>query len=474
MRTGLFVLTALCILMIFTTCGDPLVAKGIKIDYNTGGGETMTVPGSNGLLTSDDLTFYDGLKIHSMDQEVDPELVTTQATFGTWDNDKYYVQGNLSSTSALDSAGFNDAVLIYYDTPFTGDFRISARIKMTANGGLSSAKGVYFGAFVPGNTDLPLYKNSRSAGLYFRTSNGSGAQPAVRYYYSNETASDQAIAFHAGQNNSTELMTNADWKREYIYEFTRRGGEYTIRLLNSKTYDSETIPTRILPDTERQLALDLRQGMPVYAGICLLAVSAEVSEIRIWNTATPNWDYKVRYTDEEIAEKDDLIFHTPYSEPAYVPAQNIVMLATNVTPSGSALSLTATTANGKPVRQYSYPVSAVSGGRMQLRPTLEPTWADENIGFEWFTVEGHESMTLKGTGAAGANPEVPVSGRIYKEGLIEIDTTKLPTSGQAAVYGRFLIVARNPALDTEEEKAALDWSLRQTLPEYYFQVRIAP
>ena len=460
------VFSILIAMFVFYSCGEPLVSKGVRLEQGDGSSGAAVVPGSSGRMTTDDLDFYPELKIIVQDSDVDPEVVTTTATFGTWPDDKYRVQGNVVGSSSLDSGGFTDCVLVYYDRPFTGDFKISARVRMTANAGLSTAKGFYLGAFAPqtGENGFRLTRTTLCIGTLFRTSNGSGALAALRFYYSTDSASDAAVFFHAGTNGLQELMTELDWKREYVYEFARRGDEYIISILNSKTYLVES--TTILPEARnndinlRKINPRLLGNQPVYAGINLMGTSAEISEIRVWDMAEPDWDYLTE-TGSNPPE-----FETPATIPAYVPADTITLVSANIIPSANPTLVTAGV--DKPIRSLNFSFSDFgSDNTINFRPGLLPAWRDENIFFEWITITSHPGMIL--TGAGTQYTQQGAAGSTWERGLITVERDKLNTGNNDAV---FLIVARNIRLDTPERMAQPDYALLQTLPEYYFRVRI--
>jgi len=458
----LFVIASVALASVFFAgCGDSLVASGVRLEQESGGEGTLTVPGSGGALSTDDLTFYDKIKIIVQDSDADPEIVTTLPTLGTWPDGKYHVQGVVDSSANLDSGGFTNTVVVYYDEPLTGDFKISARVRMTANAGLSTGKGFHMGTFAPqiGENSLRLTRTTLTLGTLFRTSNGSGALPAIRFYYSTDIASDTAVNFHAGTNGLQEFMVDLDWKREYVYEVARRGNEYIMTILNGKTYTVERTTT--LPETRnndnnlKKIHPRLINNNPVYAGICLMATSAEISEIRVWDKAEPDWDYETESGDDEP------VYDTPRTTPAYVPASDITMVANpNVSPTNQ-------TYNGKPIKRFGWTSDFFSNtsNTITLTPSCIPAWADENIYFQWFTISSHDAMELEGINEAGAGAE----GTTWEQGKITINMNLLQAGNNDAV---FLAVARNPDLDTPEIMESLNYSLLQTLPEYYFLVRI--
>jgi hypothetical protein len=417
--------------------------------------------------------------------------------------------GNLVPTGSLDSQGFTDTTFIYYDKPFSGDFKISARIRMTANSGTSTAKGFHIGAYAPhtieGVPDNPQGKATKAAGMLFRTSNGSGSPAAVRFYYStnvpgsSQVAIDSGVAWHAGQNNSQELLTNQDWRREYIFEFARRGDRFLLGIRNSKqpTMRMMDIHPYIIPLTgeeeSRATHVALRGGEDVYAGITLAGTSAEISEIIIWrDNAEPVWNYM----DREAATSTAPVYISPPSTPAYVPAANIILTAAEVTGISAGILHNVTSIPDRRVAttQITVSRSSLDNGTtpITITPKLDPAWADENIGFELFYLGsfritgGFPNEPILGVPVAGLmrpegveatkNTEEGVDGATYKQWQIFVNWDVLMSGAGdtsiAPVLGRFLLVARDLTLDTDEERARPDWPLLQTLPELLIQVRV--
>jgi hypothetical protein len=466
-------------------------------------GSAGSVPGSTTLQVSEldkdsliknpsDPASY-RLRIFSQSNDIEADIVTTPETFGLWPDKKLHVQGNVVATGSLDSNGFTDTVFIYYDKPLAGDFKFSARVRMTANAGTSTAKGVYIGAHASHteNGD-PVGKFTKAAGMLFRTSNGSGSPAAVRFYYQfnspgvSDPAFDRNIDWHAGQNGSEEMMTNQDWRREYIFEVARKGDEYMLDILNSKTFASESSNFSMIPVTlpkPNLLHPALIGGNEVFAGITLAGTSAEISQIRIWEVAEPVWDYeKDDLEEEQDAGADIPIFMTPRSDPAYVPATHIIVEHPRLAPD-------LVVSDGRIINLIAYQSSQLPGsGEIIITPSLAPAWRDDNIFFQWFQTEvihpvspapTKDIFTIEGYGTPVTvhDEDGTLLGTTYPQGLIKVDwdyIDSLATNSGAGrvITGRFLIVARDLNLDKAKMKARLDWPLLQTLPEYYFEVRI--
>jgi len=254
-------------------------------------------------------------------------------------------------------------------------------------------------------------------------------------------------------------LTNLDWKKEFIYEISRRNNQYIIRILNSKTYEVEsttTLPENIDIET-RPINGRLINGNPVYVGMCLMGSSAEISQIRVWKTTRPTliWNY----LDEDNQNNTPPEFKMPLTEPAYVPATNLSMTTTP-----AAVPSDATDTKGRPMKHIliGYATAGSNSNGIDLMPVLEPAFANATIGFEWFTIEAHPAMTLVGAGEE-------LAPGVWQRGRIRMDPALITVGEHDAI---FLAVTRDPTLDTPEIKESPDYSLLQTLTEYYFRVRI--
>jgi len=459
----------LCVMLIFTIagCGEPLVPEAGKLADAGRGDGPKSVPNGGG-RTTDDLLFDENLRCYSMDNAIDEQTVTIQETLGRWkegkDKDKYAVQAlSYLSTSSMNADGFADTYFVYYNVPLEGEFKFSARVRMTAINSNTTSKGVQFGAFAPLNPPEPdggqKFTNvSRSAGIQFRTgiaaNNPTGE---IRYYYAKD---GERIDNHAGNStaggNGDQILYGTNWKTEYIFEVSRdRASNYTYAVRNSKTgaiepnmVKSANNPRTIAPaadDTNNaNLHESLKYGRRVFVGMALMGSSAEISRIRIW-------------------DGDDLIFSTPDTEPAYVPAER--------------LSLTFNPArqpeSGSNPPRYLY--TSVPPSPITLTPVFEPAWTDQQY-VEWFmescsldgapvTDPGLAPLRITGTG----DPFTLDGKTTWRSGQLAIDGSLIPQGVTASAV--FKAVSRDLTLDWGPPPA--NHSLLQTLAEYRFEVTVS-
>jgi hypothetical protein len=478
----------LCAALFFTVtgCEEPLIPEaGKPADIGRGDGPKI-VPNGGG-RTTDDLIFDEDIRCYSMDNAIDEQAVTTRETLGRWkegkDKDKYAVQAlSYLSTSSMNADGFADTYFVYYNVPLEGEFKFSARLRMTAINSNTTSKGVQFGAFAPLNPPEPdngqKFTNvSRSAGIQFRTgiaaNNPTGE---IRYYYAKD---GERIDNHAGSStaggNGDQILYGTNWKTEYIFEVSRdSASNYTYAVRNSKTgaIEPNTVKSANNPRTIAPVADDtnnanlhesLKCGWRVFAGVALMGSSAEISRIRIWDIAKP--------AEDGTDDAEHLLFSTPDTEPAYVPAERLTL----------TFNPPQEPETGSNPPRYVY--ASVPSSPVTLTPVFEPAWTDQQF-IEWFT----ESCAIDGapvTDPALVPLRITGAGDFFTvDGVFEDDGITLKTtwrSGQLLIDGGlippgstasaiFKAVSRDLALDAGPPPA--NHSLLQTLAECRFEVSV--
>ena len=540
-------------------CDDLLeAASGSVSDGNGSGGGSgaLDIPGGVGLttaspsfntryvdgLTTEEYSGQPGMRISQLSQgEVNAAEITTQKTLGLWEDDKFHIEGfNTAFNGTYANAGFTDVSILYYNQPFAGDFKFSARVRILGVGGVSTGKGIHFGAYTPlekpgaDNPDkgiliedgtgirYPEFKpsqNSKGMGIFLRAE----ARPQFRLYYSSADNSTTA-----GTSQISDLI-DLRLGKEYIYEITRSilptavhtpgsspGANsqieyklaYGFKILDSKTgspvrvHVNNTIGSLGFVQT---LAIDAAlhpvggtsiamhsalstDPMTVYPGICISGSKAEISQIKVWTPVEDggsgmDWDYGIPIYDPDdpskiigtYADGDDPIFKTPDTIPAYVPAESFnnpsFIPPKSVTVRNNEnvfiwTSNTASSLNWTALANYNF--------KIQILPTVSPWYADENIRYEFFmiTPEGADNpFSITGTDPYPEIPELP--GReVYAQGIVSIDTDKIDPD--ATVSAQFKILARDLNLDIPgpDGIGSPDYSLLQTLPEYYFRIEV--
>jgi hypothetical protein len=432
------------------------VASGSSVISGGGADDALYVPGGEG-RTTDDLVFDENFRIFSMDTGINPEEVTTQETLGRWDDGKYHIQGlSYLGTSSLSASGFVDGLFVYWNKPLTGDYKITARVRMTAVQGFSTSKGIQFGVFVPGNApaangDQVFSGASRAFGILFRSSIGSSNPLGeIRFYYATDSGS---VNFTAGTSSATggsQIIYGISYKTEYILEMSRNSLGYTLAVKNSKTGDlipqaageSYNNPHTVLETASGTSALhpSVKYGRPVYAGFALMGCSAELSQIKIWDNADGT---------------GDPVFSTPDTTPAYVPVETVKV---NLSPAGSSSGNT-----------FTYTAAEIQGSGITLTPSFTPTWADNNK-VEWLMESCVPSgaINIVGTGDEFTLPGA--DGSTYETGKITIDDSLIPAGGQATA--KFIAVARDLKLDDFTGFPPVDYPIKQTLAEYRFEITV--
>ena len=237
-----------------------------------------------------------------------------------------------------------------------------------------------------------------------------------------------------------------------------------------------------------------------------MGASAEVSQIKVWHDGKADWKYykhisnaegfDYNYDPEADTTNVQPDFATPPTIPAYVPASYIGYeyaggrIKVDMNPDQNPLIDSTTTLpniswperNNKVwVYQWDSRQTEILANSynntITVSPVVFPVYADENIFYEFFRVSDSgtsEHIKLR-PDLMDAVPDnkVTVAGlpdaATYKQGKIYVDTNAIPTGGDE--YAVFKIVARDLNLDLDME--AMDYSLKQTLPEYYLRIRVS-
>ncbi|MCL2804616.1 MAG: hypothetical protein FWD26_01585 [Treponema sp.] len=558
--------------LIFTAiifgCTDTLTPPGMAENQATGdgggSGGPVVIPGSGG-KTTDTLELnkaYNagpgkpGMRLVMITQaeSFDTSEITTTPALGLWEDDKFHIQGFTTGFGdGFRNQGFVDVAVLYYDQIFEDgeEFTISARIKIKRAGGVSTSKGVHFGAYTnrtlqdaQGNwvERIPSIvtpegeviqqwgpnQHTKGLGMFMR------AEPSANYrmYYSCSLNSTTAAT-----RPMLPELDGLSLTREYIYVLSRHYSTpafntattpasptpatlptYTFKLLDSKTYTSAVrrgltldnvyppplgLASTVHPvDGTTQISMhpSLRYG--VYPGICIAASSVEISQIKVWDKALTDaeWNFALHYMSGDmddlsaaVAVQDNTsgvlasaarkpIFWTPDTIPAYVPARyirNHPTFAPALNPVGGLR---------ENVFRYAgtYNELVIAGGNIRITPTREPDFSENTIYYEFFPVsaENHTAFSFVGGDPTGTvftfdiwDGEKDIHGNdilktksTHSRGLINVNLDAI-TPGTTA-NGWFKIVGRDLTLETEAIKTSPDYSLLQTLPEYYFKVEV--
>ena len=550
-------ITAAFLVLAFAAgCNAPIQGPGeiIKSGGSEGGGSgPIILPGGGGRTTIDLNTNYNaapgknGMRIANISGSVEPNIeeITTPNTLGLWEDGKFHIEGfNSNFNGGFQNAGFNEVSVLYFDKSFEGEFKFSARVKVKRVGGVSTGKGVHFGAYSNmGRTDDAgdIYwqygQGSKGFGMFFRAE----ASPQFRLYYSDggynpsgQPIGSSTTAGTGAFGNTGNLLSALAIGKEYIYEVARvmitpapgapptSGNDtndgkpnwdsemqYTYKILDSKTGVPVFSSTRVITNAvtgasvDRSLPINSAAhpwGTPVemhdslkravYPGVCISGSSMEISQIKVWDRGDAVWDYTGgdRLADDGTVTGtgDKPLFWTPETIPAYVPAQNYAPLgaepggAGGVLPSTNPYNFYDTNVIIFYSRDLNILYETPYNGSITIIPSVIPAWAEDTIFFEFyymglvpytdgiitipsvypaFNIAGDENTAVSVAG---------VEGKTYGKGIISVETAGM-VPGQKTV-GKFKIVARDLTLDAQ--KNADDYSLLQTLPEYYFLVEI--
>jgi uncharacterized protein YjdB len=209
-----------------------------------------------------------------------PVGVTT--TLPAIDSSGRYIINNKNSTAEFPSANppttMTENVVVYLNTPLSGAFSMTARVKVKSFGdttGDSAWEGIFIGALVnPDSTDMTA-KPFRFVGARAVRSNDN------RMLASRGNDSGGTPQTTSGTSFQTDFPTGfKDSSFEYVYAISRdEGGSYTIQVKNPKTEAVMASGTRSNAGTTAQYHADLAGA--VYPGFLLTDCEAEISGIEI-------------------------------------------------------------------------------------------------------------------------------------------------------------------------------------------------
>ncbi len=242
--------------------GSTTISVASELDANINDSVTVNVV--------DSIADLQGFAILNQDKAdeavVDPGNTTTVP--GLVDGKVSIVNNHTETGEAgLNSSGIAGYTILYYDQPFEGNFRISARLRFY-DGAAGTSRGIALGAFgVPdggsfGDTDTPV---------------------AVMYHRDNGTEVRSFWTKDPGGNGVGDPRIDPAIF-EYIFEVERTESAYVFRVYNSQTEAliSENTVSNAPEGSNAGLVSQLHYGEPVYLGFAAGGASMEISNIKIF------------------------------------------------------------------------------------------------------------------------------------------------------------------------------------------------
>jgi hypothetical protein len=229
--------------------------------------------------------------------------------------------------------------VVYLNTPATGAFTFSARVKITAlNGGASGGtKGVIFGALAnPATVNQVRFVGVRM-----------GADGAKRLYRST----------NATTNSATGTSYPGDWDEEFILKMERTSSKYELGFYDAKDPSNQ----KGAWDATSGMIADVGLSASVYPGFVIGSVDVEISNV-------------------SVTAGSEIVFITP---------------TTTASPWGVKSVSVSTSAPVGADDDYDYQslVSAFPQEGVQLAATVVPENAD-NTAVTWSVVEGSSYATV--------------------------------------------------------------------------------
>ena len=260
------------------------------------------------------------------------------------------------------------------------------------------------------------------------------------------------------------------------FPYVNDDGSWTAANINNDTTRKTGIPVDSTRHPVGNTQIEIHPWLrgPVYPGISITGSVVEISQIKIWTSVEHggngmNWDYV-----NAAGNRDEPIFQTPETIPAYVPANSFTL---NFAPNKSVY-----TTDNEGVRVFTWtglnfgaqwPALQASGYKIDITTTVDPYYADVNIYYQLFPIgtphpafiDNQGKVTIEGdeTQKQEVNGE-----KAYKRWTVKFDKDKMLPEETASA--RFVLIARNLLLD--DDKNAPDYSLLQSLPEYNFRIEV--
>jgi uncharacterized protein YjdB len=209
-----------------------------------------------------------------------------------------YIINNANPDAKFDSAALpnttKDNVLVYLDTPVTGDFTLDTRLNIVEFNGVSpdaAWSGAWIGAFnAPTMNNFAEAVADSWAFIGPRKVYGGDDRMVITRNYDSDSSSASAAS---GTTYPTgRLYDPNSWEYEYRYTISRVGTTYTIQVKNPKTGAVLAEGTRTPSGTSYYT--DILQG-DVYLGVMITNCKIEISDFKV--TQGANTVYQQTPTD---------------------------------------------------------------------------------------------------------------------------------------------------------------------------------
>jgi uncharacterized protein YjdB len=196
-------------------------------------------------------------------------------------NNRYTII-NASDTNEMGGSWDGDTsgkTLIYLDTPVSGDFEMTARVRVVESQGATGNKSaVLIGALLDAGDSTADSAQGAPKGntLWFGGIRVWGGGDKTRYLARTSGSLYTSNAMSAGTGGNG--ITSATFLYEYLYKIIRADGDYTLKVYDTKYPDKELGTHTIASGQNPQSALS---DDPVYPGFILAGIKVEISNVII-------------------------------------------------------------------------------------------------------------------------------------------------------------------------------------------------
>jgi uncharacterized protein YjdB len=403
------------------------VAEGTAVITATTAGKNED---GNSATASVTVTAWGAPKLVVFNQSTSPATGTT-TTLPELNADGRYVINNANPDAAFSSAqlpntAWKDNVLVYLDSPVTGDFTMDARLNIVEFNGTPS-DGAWSGAWI-GAFNAPTMTDFANA-----AANSWGFIGARKVYSADDrmliTRNDNS---GSGTAYTTDgLYTPKSWTYEYLYTISRAETTYTIQVKNPKTGAVLAEGTRLVASNYT----DSLQGT-VNLGVMITNCKIEISNFK-------------------VTQGETIVYQQMETGPTPVQA--------------TALALSVTGAEGGGGFDYIAPLANVPEAGIQINAAFTPVNATDDL--QWAispntgaTVSqvGLVTVTAAGEYTVTATASPSTISTTYKIKILEAvpDVQSVTISGPTEVNVGSIIV-----LTAEIAPVGADQYIQWTIPD---------
>jgi uncharacterized protein YjdB len=318
------------------------VGEGEAIITATAAGKNASGQEVSASVTVQAASAPEAPKLVVFNQAATPADGTTTTLPQLNENGRYVINNNnttaVFSSAVLPNEVWRDNLLVYLDTPITGDFTMDMRLNIRKFNG-EAGDGAWSGAWIGAFND-PTMTDFTSAAV-----NSWGFVGARKVYSGDDR---MLITRESNTGSGTAYPTNNlynpnNWAYEYIYTISRSDTTYTIQVRNSKTGE-------VMAQGERATASNYTTSLQgdVYLGVMITNCEIEISNFI-------------------VTQEENVVYQQTSSDPGFTPVP-LTDLELSVTGAISGAGV-----------DYLNPITAIPASGIDVKATLTPVNTTDDI-----------------------------------------------------------------------------------------------